>query len=344
MPRKTRGQQHDDAAKKAKRMQTIIDCLSEEQRTGQRVTKNILAEKLKVSEKTIQRDMEEIPEYFPGYYVEFDRHGRTYYLMNDTTGERADFEKNSVKMENYTFFNLLMGLHILEQFQDSPVAERLRDSIENIASQLPEKPLQIELNKMNRLFSRLFIPIRKMNPTFFNKINECIHDHRVIKITYKPANGKQSIRAIQPIQLHSHYGDLYAIAWCRKREDIRIFALSRIKNAELTDEFFDPQDYPRIREYLNKQFGVFMDGMKNEYIVKLQFTKDQAPFIRERKWHKNQKTEPMKNGGLKLSFTTNHLFEVARWVLSWGPDVKVLAPPELKKSIKEQLQQALKQY
>jgi predicted DNA-binding transcriptional regulator YafY len=45
-----------------------------------------------------------------------------------------------------------------------------------------------------------------------------------------------------------------------------------------------------------------------------------------------------------LSFTADHLYEVKRWILSWGGGVKVLAPEELVASVREELASALREY
>jgi len=36
---------------------------------------------------------------------------------------------------------------------------------------------------------------------------------------------------------------------------------------------------------------------------------------------------------VELGFETPGLVEVARWVLSWGPRVRVIQPPELKQMV-----------
>jgi predicted DNA-binding transcriptional regulator YafY len=40
---------------------------------------------------------------------------------------------------------------------------------------------------------------------------------------------------------------------------------------------------------------------------------------------------------VELSFQAAGLFEVSRWVLAWGHSVRVLAPPELRKMVEEEI-------
>jgi predicted DNA-binding transcriptional regulator YafY len=44
-----------------------------------------------------------------------------------------------------------------------------------------------------------------------------------------------------------------------------------------------------------------------------------------------------RNGDIELSFPAKGLFEVQRWVLSWGRHVRVLAPTELRENVQEEI-------
>jgi proteasome accessory factor B len=58
----------------------------------------------------------------------------------------------------------------------------------------------------------------------------------------------------------------------------------------------------------------------------LLFTAEVAPWVVEREWHPSQRLRKRKTGEIEMSFKTTGLFEVLRWVLSWGSAVEVLAP------------------
>ena len=44
---------------------------------------------------------------------------------------------------------------------------------------------------------------------------------------------------------------------------------------------------------------------------------------------------------MDLAFTTSGWKELVRWVLSWQPDVKVLAPVRLRLRVEEKMREAL---
>ena len=68
-----------------------------------------------------------------------------------------------------------------------------------------------------------------------------------------------------------------------------------------------------------------------------------AGYIGERVWHPSQDIRERKNGDLELRFETAGWQELVRWVLSWQPDMKVLAPKRLKNRIDEKMREALEE-
>jgi len=81
-----------------------------------------------------------------------------------------------------------------------------------------------------------------------------------------------------------------------------------------------------------------------EHSVKISFNETLAPYITERQWHPKQKIQHQKDGSVVLTFNTNSLFEVKRWVLSWGAGARVLEPESLIQQIQEDLKGMLESY
>jgi predicted DNA-binding transcriptional regulator YafY len=73
--------------------------------------------------------------------------------------------------------------------------------------------------------------------------------------------------------------------------------------------------------------------------VKIWFSKDQARYIRERKWSGTQKIPDQKDGSIILSMDTSGWQDVKRWVLSHGSRAKVIEPAELRNEILAELKE-----
>ena len=56
------------------------------------------------------------------------------------------------------------------------------------------------------------------------------------------------------------------------------------------------------------------------------FSAHVATYIRERVWHPSQRLRQRRDGWLEMRLETLGHKKFVRWVLSWVPDVKVLAP------------------
>ena len=75
--------------------------------------------------------------------------------------------------------------------------------------------------------------------------------------------------------------------------------------------------------------------------VRLLFAKKIATYIKEREWHPTQKIVNKRDGSIELSFETAGWKDLVRWILSWQPDVQVIAPTRLRERIELKMRQAL---
>ena len=120
------------------------------------------------------------------------------------------------------------------------------------------------------------------------------------------------------------------------------FAISRIHKAELsTTAYKIPADF-NFNTFIGSSFGIMTED--TEHSVKISFNETLAPYITERQWHPKQKIQHQKDGSVVLTFNTNSLFEVKRWVLSWGAGARVLEPESLIQQIQEDLKGMLESY
>ena len=66
-----------------------------------------------------------------------------------------------------------------------------------------------------------------------------------------------------------------------------------------------------------------------------------ATYVGERVWHPSQQMRRRQNGTLELRLQTSSRKELTRWILSWMPHVRVLAPRQLRERVRERLRQGL---
>ena len=82
---------------------------------------------------------------------------------------------------------------------------------------------------------------------------------------------------------------------------------------------------------------------EEKFSVKLIFSEDQAPYVRDRAWPESYILEQSPKGQLSMAFVTGGLFGLKRWLLSWG-DVEVIEPIWLRNDIATELKKAYTLY
>ena len=80
-------------------------------------------------------------------------------------------------------------------------------------------------------------------------------------------------------------------------------------------------------------------------VTTIRFSREFAPYIRERIWAPNQRlTEDEADGSLILEMETSGWLDVKRWVMSYGMHAEVLKPQEMRKEMAEELTSSLGRY
>ncbi|MEX3509116.1 YafY family protein [Kocuria carniphila] len=65
-------------------------------------------------------------------------------------------------------------------------------------------------------------------------VEEAMAEQRVIRIRYTSRDGNTTIRDVEPVLFASASGRWYLVGWCRLRDAMRWFAVSRIERASVT--------------------------------------------------------------------------------------------------------------
>ena len=76
--------------------------------------------------------------------------------------------------------------------------------------------------------------------------------------------------------------------------------------------------------------------------MRVEFDAWAAELIQEKDWHPAQKILPREDGSIEFQIELADLFEIERWILSWGSHAKVLGPANLKNSIRKHAEGILK--
>ncbi|MBQ7643219.1 MAG: WYL domain-containing protein, partial [Clostridia bacterium] len=159
-------------------------------------------------------------------------------------------------------------------------------------------------------------------------IEKGIENGSVIKIKYSDKRGNETDREIEPHIIILKQGLWYVYAYCRLREEFRMFKASRILSADLTEKPFSRKDSDFSEQTVNAWF----ENMNAEYVdleVDKRAKADVEEWLGVNSVYKNSEGKYFATAKLPCdSFLTSK-------ILSFGGKVKVVSPQKLKDALKK---------
>lgn len=221
---------------------------------------------------------------------------------------------------------------LFKPLQGSPIYESLESAIQKIGSQLPAQSFSLLRGLENALAVRTFgfKDYTRSKQTIEAMTRAVFHKYRVRLSYQSPHDSEPTEREVDPYRLWYVNNALYVVGHDHLRNDLRVFAVDRIRSVSLTNRRFEiPEDFdfePFTRTAFNMIWGETQE-------VKIRFSASQAPYIRERTWHPSQKIETEPDGSIILTLQVADLWEVKFWLIGFGVEATVLSPVELAKEI-----------
>lgn len=151
--------------------------------------------------------------------------------------------------------------------------------------------------------------------------------------------GKEEI--IETLKLIEHRGGLYAFVRASRFGSIRILAVERVQELFPLDEVFDYPDDFDPEALLESSFELTFD---DPVTAKIWFSARQAPYVEERRWAAAQEIEHNEDGSIELTLTTSGVFDLKKWVLSFGSEAQVLEPADLASEISAEIEKMAENY
>jgi len=223
----------------------------------QKVTSTELAQTFEVSVRTIYRDIDILAQAGIPLYTTTGKYGGVH-LMEGFVVDRAMFSERE-KEEIIISLQSIKGLPGVD-------IERVRNKISSIFNhQITANREWLEID---------FASTTTDGDDLFATIKYAIQNKKALRTCYMNANGIDSERVIEPIQLAFRYMSWYLFAYCKMRKKYRWFRITRIINIELLNRSFNQEhDEVKIPEILNAT------GEGKLTHVELVFSRDVAHFV-----------------------------------------------------------------
>jgi len=309
--------------------------IREGMRSGRMANCGSMAAEYEVSAKSILRDIDYLRSQRDAP-IAYDAKSRGYYYTEE------NYALPAISLNESDLFAICIAEKALRLHEDTPIYRKLQKVFRKIEDSLPEK-VSIHPAWVDDKLS--VIPERqtRLEPEIWEAVSAGLSKNQGLAISYRKPGGLESTeRRVDPYHLVRYQGEWYLIGHCYRRGAIVTFAMSRIESVLLLEKNFSvPDDFDHAR-YAGAQFGIFSG--EREVLVKVWFSAEHAPYVLEREWHPQQILTRKKDGSVVLRFPAQHLYEVRRWILSWGSGAKALAPKALVESVKRELATALADY
>jgi predicted DNA-binding transcriptional regulator YafY len=151
-------------------------------------------------------------------------------------------------------------------------------------------------------------------------------------------------RTMDPYALKEFKNRWYLVGNDCNKNQIRIFALDRMLDLNITRQKFTPKQRFDVNEYFHDCFGIISpDGIEAEEII-LSFTPDQGKYIKSLPLHHSQQIIADNEIEVLIKLKLVVRFDFVMELMSHGADVKVIQPQSLIDEIKQNYQRALNLY
>lgn len=224
--------------RRADRLFQIVQIL----RNKRLVTAKALAERLEVSERTIYRDVQVLS--LSGIPIEGEA-GVGYMLRHSLDIPPIMFSAAELEA-------LVIGARMAKTWAGTELGHSAQSVLDKIAAVIPAE-LRDNIER-SKLFALRFGAREDLDITL-DICRKAIDDKRVLRLTYRRADGEQSQRRIRPLGLY-FWGNVWSlVGWCELRDDFRNFRLDRILGILVEAESFEDGEGRSLQDFVRQMTG-----------------------------------------------------------------------------------------
>jgi predicted DNA-binding transcriptional regulator YafY len=295
------------------RMLSIVITLLQQEKISARE----LAEKFEVSVRTVYRDVDAINRAGIPIITHAGNSGGIG-LMNT-----FKLDRRLLSMEDFIY--ILSSLKGINETLDNKEIENAIDKISSLVPKDKSKFVESQLDQI--IFDMAPWGYAKKQTDKVKLLHESIINKQILRFRYTDQNSRESIRTIEPMTLVFKGSTWYLFGYCLKRNDYRIFRLSRLSSMELLVDKFTP------RKMTYKEFAKRETGRENLVRHIFRFHPDVRQIVED------YFDEKYISVGKDKYITLNAMFPEGDWfvsgLLSYGDKVEVIEPKKLRKAILE---------
>jgi predicted DNA-binding transcriptional regulator YafY len=311
------------------RLQRILEIIREGTRAGSLPNCRHFTRELEVSRRTLMRDLDFLRDdhYAP---IAYDDSRKGFHLADPT------FKLAPVELTQREVFTFSIARKLLERFEGTPLEMDMRSVLAKIADSL-QGSVSLDVESLTDQFTVLSEDHARVHPEIWQRAGRAINQRERLRLGYQRFDGVIRDYLLEPWHLVAYHGNWYLLALNTAAGRTETFALSRCRSLAGTSQHFPHPAAFDPKAFFKDAFGI--SQADQPWKVRLLFAREVATYIRERTWHPSQELRQRRDGSLELRLQNSSRKELTRWILSWMPHVRVLAPRQLQDRVRERIPQ-----
>jgi predicted DNA-binding transcriptional regulator YafY len=174
---------------------------------------------------------------------------------------------------------------------------------------------------------------------------DAIINKHILEIQYQSFKRDEPIQMIlEPYFLKQYNSRWFLFGLNVEMKIISNLPLDRIIEINDTNRNYPNNDTWNFEEFFEDVVGVSVNKNVEPVKILLQINKSLWPYIESKPIHGSQKVKEKNNENVIIELTLQINYELTSVIFAFGEDIKVLAPEELKTSIKNKAEALLKNY
>jgi len=298
-----------------------------------RVTIEILARDLEVSESTVKEDLTIFRVLFDPP-IENCRKYRTKYYSRP-------FELRPLLwLEPEEVLSLLVATRLASHSRAFPLGRDLVRALNRIAPMLAGAA-SFGPDTLDPVFTSGDMRANDAEARHFARLCDAIVHCQEVRLTYlkaKPGSVTET-RTVHPLHWFIRPDACLLILHEPEINDRRHFDLLRIRDVEPTGATFEPPAGFDLNHHLSGTFGRFVGPPRYEVLVR--FEPEFVPFVRERPWQASQQLTDLPEGRAEALYRVCHAGDLEQYVLRTGDLAQVVSPTEVRDRIRNAAQTIL---
>ena len=236
---------------------------------------------------------------------------------------------------------LFVGCEFVQHLTDASLKKHVESALLKIRAVLPEDK-QDYLERLQEATAVLAQPSGFQNgfrDDVLTMIQEAVVRRRVLKMEYSAiSNNAITTRSVEPLALLYYSDHWHLIAYCRLRQDYRDFRTDRVKAISPSDEIFLPREGFSIKQYLQEA-----NKIVNPQEVRVRFKPSVASRVR-RRYYFGVAEEIVDDDGVLVTFVVPALEVLVNWLFSFGTEVEIIHPSQLRQLLLAEAQKMTAHY